>query len=305
VTSVRGDDSERTGPDEHEAATSLHVGDQPPGDASVDTTDAGERPPEETVQTTPWWKETLILVGTALVLALIIKTFFVQAFYIPSGSMAQTLEVNDRILVQKISYWFGDPQRGDIVVFDDPADWLGEEQGSQPSNPATKVLSFIGLDPSGGHLVKRVIGIGGDHVRCHDGIVQVNGVNLKESSYVTLADNACVGVWSVVVPKDHLWVLGDNRENSADSRAHMGDPGGGFIPVDDVVGKVFVTVWPIDRWRFFHRPKTFANPALDAAMGVVKSTVPLGAFLVLTPTLYRRLTVGGDYDEPIDEDDER
>ncbi len=131
--------------------------------------------------------------------------------------------------------------------------------------------------------MKRVIGVGGDDVRCHDGIVQVNGVNLKESSYVTIPTNACLGIWDVHVPPDHLWVLGDNRENSADSRAHMGDPGGGFIPVDDVVGKVFVTVWPVDRWTFFPRPQTFANPALNAAMGAVGGTVPLGAFLVLAP----------------------
>ena len=111
------------------------------------------------------------------------------------------------------------------------------------------MLSFVGLYPSGGHLVKRVIGVGGDKVRCHDGVVQVNGVTLHESSYVTLAPRAVSAPGRWMVPPDHLWVLGDNRENSADSRAHMGDPGGGFIPVDDVVGKVFVTVWPIDRWR--------------------------------------------------------
>jgi signal peptidase I len=153
--------------------------------------------------------------------------------------------------------------------------------------------------------VKRVIGIGGDQVRCHDGIVQVNGVNLKESSYVTIPTTNCVGIWSVVVPPDHLWVLGDNRENSADSRAHMGDPGGGFIPVDDVVGKVFVTVWPIDRWRFFHRPQTFANPALNTAMGLVGDTVPLGAFLILAPTLYRRATVGDEIGLPPPDSDQR
>jgi signal peptidase I len=241
---------------------------------------------------TPWWKETLILVGTALILALIIKTFFVQAFYIPSGSMENTLNVNDRILVEKVSYWFGSPQRGDIIVFKDPANWLGEEGGSKPSNTLTKALSFVGLYPEGGHLVKRVIGVGGDQVRCHDGRVQVNGVNLEESSYVTLASDACLGIWSVKVPPDHLWVLGDNRENSADSRAHLGDPGGGFIPENDVVGKVFVTVWPVDRWHFFHRPSTFNNPELDTALGLVGSGMPLGAvFLVLGPPLYRRASL--------------
>jgi signal peptidase I len=255
---------------------------------------------------TPWWRETLILVGTALVLALIIKTFFVQAFYIPSGSMENTLNVNDRILVEKVSYWFGEPQRGDIIVFKDPADWLGEEGGSHPSNALTKALSFIGLYPEGGHLVKRVVGVGGDTVRCHDGKVQVNGVNLDESSYVTLSEQACAGIWSVDVPPNDLWVLGDNRENSADSRAHMGDPGGGFIPVDDVVGKVFVTVWPIDRWRLFHRPATFNNPALDTAVGIIGTGAPLGAaFLVLMP-FYRRASLRwGDPGEFPDEYDDQ
>jgi signal peptidase I len=236
------------------------------------------------------------------VLALIIKTFFVQAFYIPSGSMEQTLDVNDRILVEKVSYWFGEPQRGDIIVFKDPGDWLGAEGGSQPSNPLTKALSFIGLYPEGGHLVKRVIGVGGDHVRCHDGVVQVNGVNLDEKSYVTLAPEACAGFWSVNVPQGKLWVLGDNRENSADSRAHMGDPGGGFIPVDDVVGKVFVTVWPVDRWRVFHRPDTFNNPQLDVAVGLVSQGVPLGAVVIgLVPPLYRRARLRWG-DPGVDED---
>lgn len=204
----------------------------------------------------------MLLVGIAVVLALVLKTFFVQAFYIPSGSMRDTLEVNDRILVQKVSYWFGDVQRGDIVVFDDPAHWLGEEDGAVASNVVTKAMSFVGLYPSGGHLVKRVVGVGGDSVACRRGDVSVNGVAVDEASYVTLAPQACAGRWEVEVPPDKLWVLGDNRQNSADSRAHLGDPGGGFIPVDDVVGKAFVVVWPVDRWQLITRPDAFSDPAL-------------------------------------------
>jgi len=311
VTSVRGDDPDTSGTEERTAVPSARAervpyddggpvvdgapvgpGGAPPVGTAGETPLTDEPPGPRPKHQTPWWKETILLVGTALILALIIKTFFVQAFYIPSGSMENTLRVNDRILVQKISYWFGSPQRGDIVVFDDPDNWLGEEDGRAPSNPITKALSVVGLYPSGGHLVKRVIGVGGDEVRCHDETVQVNGVNLSESSYVTVPTTNCIGTWDVKVPPDHLWVLGDNRTNSADSRAHMGDPGGGFIPVDDVVGKVFVTVWPLDRWTLFHRPATFANPALNTAMGVAEGTVPLGAFLILAPTLYRRGTVG-------------
>ncbi len=238
----------------------------------------------------PAWAEMLLLIGTALVLALIIKTLFLQAFYIPSGSMRDTLKVDDRILVEKWSYWFGgDIQRGDIVVFDDPANWLGEEDANTSSNALTKTLSTIGLFPTGGHLVKRVIGVGGDEVECAKGVVKVNGTALEESDYVTLPKKACTGSWDVEVPKDRLWVLGDNRNESADSRVHTGDPGGGFIPVDDVVGKVFVVVWPISHWGFVHRPGTFDNPALDQAAGLISTTAPVGLALVGIPPLYRRL----------------
>lgn len=237
----------------------------------------------------PLWLETVVLVVTAVVLALLIKTFFVQAFYIPSGSMRDTLRVNDRILVEKMSYWFGDIKRGDIVVFDDPDNWLGEEGGDAPGNAFTKGLSVIGLYPTGGHLVKRVIGVGGDKVACRGGSVRVNGVALSERSYVTLSQQACDGSWSVVVPADHLWVLGDNRENSADSRAHLGDPGGGFIPDDDVVGKVFVVVWPLDHFSFLHRPGTFSNPLLDQAAGIISDATPIGLVAVGVPPLLRRV----------------
>lgn len=225
----------------------------------------------------PVWQETLLLVGTAVVLALIIKTFFLQAFYIPSGSMRDTLQVNDRILVEKVSYWFGDVERGDIVVFDDPANWLGEEDAASRENAITKALSVIGLYPTGGHLVKRVIGVGGDTVACKHGELLVNGVALEESDYVTIPSQSCDESFSVTVPQDHLWVMGDNREHSADSRAHLGDPGSGFIPVDDVVGKVFVVIWPMSRWQFITRPAAFDNPALDAAAGL--------GFQPLTPAL--------------------
>jgi signal peptidase I len=218
--------------------------------------------------------------------------------------METTLNVNDRILVEKVSYWFGSPQRGDIIVFKDPGDWLGLEGGSHPSNPLTKALSFIGLYPEGGHLVKRVVGVGGDHVQCHDGTVEVNGVDLDESSYVTLAQQACLGTWSVEVPQDKLWVLGDNRENSADSRAHMGEAGGGFVPVSDVVGKVFVTVWPVDRWRVFRRPAIFNNPQLDAAVGLVGTGVPVGAFVIgLVPPFYRRVRMRWGAPQFLDDED--
>jgi signal peptidase I len=221
----------------------------------------------------PAWAETVLLIAGALVVAVLIKTFLVQAFYIPSGSMRQTLQVNDRILVEKWSYWFGTVQRGDVIVFDDPDHWLQEENGQTADNPFTKALSAIGLYPTGGHLVKRVIGVGGDRVACRHGHVLVNGQVLHERSYVTLPPQACTGTWAYDVPPHHLWVMGDNRDHSADSRLHVGDPGGGFIPVSDVVGKVFAIVWPPSRWQFLHRPATFDSLALS---GLQVSTVGFG-----------------------------
>lgn len=207
----------------------------------------------------PIWQEMLLLVGMALVLAIVIKAFFVQAFYIPSGSMNDTLVLNDRILVQKVSYWTGEPQRGDIVVFSDPGGWLGPAEVRTAHNPVTRGLEMFGLYPTGGHLVKRVIGVGGDHVVCcdKDGRMTVNGVPLHERSYLASGERPSLIRFDVKVPDGYLWVQGDNRSNSADSRVHLGDPGGGFIPVDDVVGKVFAVVWPWDHAKLLERPATF------------------------------------------------
>jgi len=207
----------------------------------------------------PIWQEMFLLLGMALVLAVVIKAFFVQAFYIPSGSMNDTLVLDDRILVQKVSYWAGEPQRGDIVVFSDPGGWLGPGELSTAHNPVTRSLELFGLYPTGGHLVKRVIGVGGDHVVCCDkqGDIAVNGVALHEGSYLAAGEKPSLIRFNVKVPAGYIWVQGDNRSNSAGSRVHLGDPGGGFIPVDDVVGKVFMVVWPWDHATVLKRPATF------------------------------------------------
>jgi signal peptidase I len=214
----------------------------------------------------PIWQETLILLVIAVLLAVVLKAFFVQAFYIPSESMEPGLVKNDRILVQKVSYLGGgSPERGDVVVFEDPGGWLGSADVQGPGNALTKALEKVGLYPSGGHLVKRVVGVAGDTIVCCDeaGRLSVNGVPVDETDYVKDEENvACAGPmtgncsWTAgPVPAGHVFVMGDNRAHSADSTVHMcieGQtecaPGREFVSTDLVVGKVFALVWPLSHF---------------------------------------------------------
>ncbi|WP_101524052.1 signal peptidase I [Nocardioides houyundeii] len=223
----------------------------------------------------PLWQETFLLLGVALVLAIIVKSFLVQAFYIPSESMEPGLVNRDRILVQKVSYWGGgSPERGDVVVFKDPGSWLrGVEEAD---NLVVKGMTKIGLYPSGGHLVKRVIGVAGDVITCCDdqGRLAVNGEPLDEDAYVkddplTQCNGPMVPNcdWEAgPVPEGHIFVMGDNRGRSADSSEKMCRknetdcvPGREFVPVDLVVGKVFVLIWPWSHFRWVTRPDSFAD----------------------------------------------
>jgi signal peptidase I len=216
--------------------------------------------PQQQRRALPFWQEMILLLGIALLLAVAVKALFLQAFYIPSGSMEDTLVFNDRILVQKVSYWGGgSPQRGDVVVFADPGAWLAAQEPAGATGPVAKGLEVFGLYPTGGHLVKRVIGVGGDTVACCDrrGRVTVNGDPLEEQAYLAQGVEPSVIRFRTRVQSGHLWVMGDNRSNSADSRVHLGDPGGGQVPVEDVVGKVFSVVWPLDHATLLHRPQTF------------------------------------------------
>ena len=220
----------------------------------------------------PLWQETILLLAVALGLAILIKALLVQAFYIPSESMEPGLVRNDRILVQKVSYWFGgSPQRGDVVVFKDPGGWLGDAESVGPPNAVTSLMAKIGLYPSGGHLVKRVVGVAGDTIKCCDdqGRIMVNGVSIDERGYARKGGNDCFGsaggcAWKAgPVPEGYIFVMGDNRAHSADSTAHICNddatctPGDEFVPVDSVVGKVFVLLWPRQHFGWIHRPDSF------------------------------------------------
>lgn len=205
-------------------------------------------------------KEAAIIVVSALVLSWLIKTFLVQAFYIPSGSMENTLVKNDRILVSKMVPGVFDVHRGDIVVFKDPGGWLtGVQQDDSTGKRIVRdALTFVGILPqdSGSHLVKRVIGLPGDHVTCctADGLVAVNGEPINETSYLKEGVEPSIVEFDQVVPQDSLWVMGDNRIDSGDSRYNLGGPGGGFVPMDNVVGTAFVKMWPLDRLGWLRKP---------------------------------------------------
>jgi signal peptidase I len=212
------------------------------------------------------------IVITALVISVLIKTFLVQAFYIPSGSMENTLLVNDRVLVNKLADKPDEIHRGDVIVFRDPGGWLNGPQTTSRGGLLGLVrdgLVFVGLAPAAGEedLIKRVIGVGGDKVACCDaGRVTVNGVPLDEP-YLFPGDKPSEQTFSKTVPAGELWVMGDHRSVSEDSRFHTEQPGKGFVPVDDVIGRAFTIVWPLDRARLLRHPATFDNPALDASGG--------------------------------------
>jgi signal peptidase I len=227
-------------------------------------------------------RETVLLLAFAILLALIVKTFFVQSFYIPSESMEPGLIVNDRILVQKPSYWgSGGPQRGDVIVFDDPGDWLNGLESAQPMSIMARALAKIGLYPTGGHLVKRVVGVAGDTIECCDeqGRLMVNGEPIDEDDFIEpqtgkKGTGACDGPmpsgqmdchWTAgPVPAGRVFVMGDNRDDSADSSAHLCrpkaancDPMEAYVPISDVVGKVFALAWPLGRAHIVHTPDAF------------------------------------------------
>lgn len=208
-------------------------------------------------------REVAIVVVVALVLSALIRTLLVQAFYVPSASMEDTLLVNDRIIASKITTQVAGVHRGDIVVFKDPGQWLSPNEVT--NGPIRSFLMWVGLLPSnsGDDLVKRVIGVGGDRVVCcnDQGQISVNGKALDSETYVRAGEVTDQIRFDIVVPDKHVFVMGDNRGNSEDSRFHL-DANNGSVPVDNVVGRVVLRIWPLDRFSPLTRPDSFdAIPA--------------------------------------------
>jgi signal peptidase I len=250
------------------------------------------------------WRELPLLILVALVIALVIKSFVVQAFFIPTGSMENTLEKGDKVLVNKLVYHFRSIQPGDIVVFDGAGSWDPLPAASRPSSDPlvraykatlgslfSAIAGLFGTAPGQTDYIKRVIGVPGDRVVCCNaqGLITVNGVALHEQSYLYPGDTPSEapegysGHFSITVPSGRLWVLGDNRSVSADSRLHREDPGDGTIPENEVIGRAFMIVWPMSRWRILQIPSTFLQPgivshasaaALQPAEAVAESSAP-------------------------------
>jgi len=195
-------------------------------------------------------KELPILVVVALVVSLFIKTFLVQFFYIPSGSMENTLQIKDRVAVNKVPFISKNISRGDVVVFRDPDDWLPEiidYDTNKYVSKAKSALVAVGVlpNPAKQYLVKRVVGVEGDHIVCctKAGNLTINDVEVTEP-YIYAGNKPSEMKFDVTVPKGKLWVMGDHRGASADSRYHQEDINKGFIPVSRVTGRVVAVIWP-------------------------------------------------------------
>ncbi|WP_234992775.1 signal peptidase I [Varibaculum vaginae] len=207
-------------------------------------------------------RETLMMVVVALAISAIIKAFLLQAFQIPSSSMEQTLQINDRIIVSKLVPKYRQLNRGDVIVFQDDENWLKRDANTPSPSIAGKIMIWVGLRPddSHNHLVKRIVGLPGDRVQCCDtnGRLKVNGVSVDESGYINPGSAPSLIKFDVTVPAGKLWVMGDNRSNSEDSRFHMKEPSKGFVSVDQVTGRAFSIMWPITRVSTIKNTDAFA-----------------------------------------------
>jgi len=199
-------------------------------------------------------RELPILVILALLVSLLIKSFLVQFFYIPSGSMENTLQIKDRVAVNRVPFIGNNVSRGDVIVFRDPAGWLPEadsDSGNRVTNAIREGLVIVGVvpNPAKQYLVKRVIGVAGDKVVAKDEVLTINGKPTNEP-YIFAGNTPSDTDFNITVPEGKVWVMGDHRGASADSRFHQDDVNNGMVPIEKITGRVFATIWPFERVGF-------------------------------------------------------
>ena len=199
-------------------------------------------------------RELPILVILALLVSLLIKSFLVQFFYIPSGSMENTLQIRDRVAVNRIPFIGNNVSRGDVIVFRDPAGWLPEassDSGNRVTNAIREGFVIVGVipNPAKQYLVKRVIGVAGDKVVAKDEVLTINGKPTSEP-YIFAGNTPSDTDFNITVPEGKVWVMGDHRGASADSRFHQDDVNNGMVPIEKITGRVVATIWPFERVGF-------------------------------------------------------